>query len=857
MAVAALAVFLFLPSWGGDKNEAPDFQQLPAQTQSLNEAGSDAKSGLTRFPDASAAFQQQQQQQQAEKCNCPPPPPCPAVSSQAQSDEDGEGDLDEDAENGPLAKGTSKCPVCKEPEPCPQCKTCQVCEKCEKCPEKETEGAARAENKTEKSSSSWLSTFKSKITGGKDGAQTEVALEDGAEDEDEAEVDLEGDAESATTGSKSSTSKSGSPKLRLPDPAPPAPDAAHPKPDLIITAEANHFDRAVISTFLYSLRDTGSKAEVLLFTTDADDLELRVLADEFAPVTLANWTVKEGEDLVIVRFGFYVKWLAHKERFQHYRRIFLSDLDVVFFKDPFGPTIKVPQPSGLALFAENRTLTIGMCEAHRYWINECDGKLGDLWKLMATESRICAGTVIGTADAVYMLLDKEVSILNSTRCNDQLTLQYLHYSKQLAKAIVYHTEDGPGATLGTELFWSLDRWGRVINMKGEVVTFAHQFRYHEGIAEVVARRWPYLPRGDVREEAAVPIPTIRPSNISAEDAQKVINAKSGGPLVWRTCNWAKITDCPHGMVNQEGSHDPKPDIIKGWKTDKIAYPKAKAEQWEGIEWDPSWGKDFDWVKRSGNATVDKAVALHVALTHVPAPTATIDNTKAQKTAAVVETGQKKKGEETREDDVEEVEVSTTEAALATATVAVSAKLAADKPMEEEDEGEDEEAAPEDSKPEANPTDKAKAKKGALETAPAETSEALRTVTTVTFEASATGSTLVKATLAAKDSGKAKPAPKAADKKGNPAVEVESAVAGPKVEPSKSGKGTIVDAKSKKEDKAPAGKGKVETRAAETNGTAIKGAEMVAADDLDIEKDDATSPAAEKDDKSLEAEEEEV
>lgn len=406
-----------------------------------------------------------------------------------------------------------------------------------------------------------------------------------------------------------------------PCPAPRLSSPAEEKPDLVITSEAHHFDRSSISAFLWSLRDARSPAHVLLFTTDPDDAELKLLAEEFAPVTLAPWQVKEGEDLVIVRFGFYNAWLETNKAAGRYNRIFVSDLDVVFFKDPFR--IAIPD-NGLALFAENRTLTIGMCEAHRNWMAECDGRLGDLWKLMARESRICAGTILGTASAVVDLLKQMADLLKTKRCNDQLTLQYLHFSRSVAPATVYPTETGPGATLGTQLFWALDRWGRVLNLKGDVVSFAHQFRYHEAIYEVVQRRWPYLPRGDVREEAAVPIPRLRLTNGSSEHAGKDLG-KSGGSVVWRTCSWVKVRDCMGGVPNQEASHDPNAAVVVDWKQQNISYPAPKVPEWEGTGFDPTWQKGWDWSKRTGNATRDKLVALKVAGSAVKAPIWTINN----------------------------------------------------------------------------------------------------------------------------------------------------------------------------------------------------------------------------------------
>ncbi|KAI9010700.1 hypothetical protein DFJ74DRAFT_735922 [Hyaloraphidium curvatum] len=398
----------------------------------------------------------------------------------------------------------------------------------------------------------------------------------------------------------------------------------HPsgKPNLVVTSEANGFDRATISTFLFSLRDTGSRAEVLLLTTDPGDAELAVLAREFAPVHLVGWTLAEGREVVIERFAQYIAWMRREKAAVKYGRVFVSDLDVAFFRDPFA--IPLPEPSGLALFAENRTLTIGMCEAHRNWMADCDGRLGDLWELMATESRICAGTVLGTADAVHALLDRMVGTLNASHCNDQLVLQHLHYSRKLPRAFVYPTETGPGATVGTELFWAMDRWGRPLNMLGEVVSFVHQFRYHEGIAEAVARRWPYLPRGDVREDAAVPVPGVRASNASAENAQRVAMARTGGPEVYRTCNWAKVQDCRGGVPNRDGSHDPKPEVVKGWKEEGKEYPRPKVPEWDGV---PVKGlpKGYNWENRTANATVNRIAALRVALAAVPATVVVVNN----------------------------------------------------------------------------------------------------------------------------------------------------------------------------------------------------------------------------------------
>ncbi len=122
--------------------------------------------------------------------------------------------------------------------------------------------------------------------------------------------------------------------------------------------------------------------------------------------------------------------------------------------------------------------------------------------------RCCSGNMFGTADAVYWysrLMEEEQQrtsdaerdasgrVLARGWCADQAVHQALLWTGQFADKMknvtTYQNEDGPLCTMGDVLSISVDDFGDVRNVHGELYALVHQYDRHQRVRDIIAARY--------------------------------------------------------------------------------------------------------------------------------------------------------------------------------------------------------------------------------------------------------------------------------------------------------------------------------------------------------------------------------
>ena len=122
--------------------------------------------------------------------------------------------------------------------------------------------------------------------------------------------------------------------------------------------------------------------------------------------------------------------------------------------------------------------------------------------------RCCSGNMFGTVDAVYWysrLMEEEQQrtsdaerdasgrVLGRGWCADQAVHQALLWTGQFAEKMknvtTYQNEDGPLCTMGDVLSISVDDFGDVKNVQGELYAVVHQYDRHKRVRDIIAARY--------------------------------------------------------------------------------------------------------------------------------------------------------------------------------------------------------------------------------------------------------------------------------------------------------------------------------------------------------------------------------
>ncbi|BFZ61960.1 hypothetical protein YB2330_003038 [Saitoella coloradoensis] len=187
-----------------------------------------------------------------------------------------------------------------------------------------------------------------------------------------------------------------------------------------------------------------------------------------------------------------------------YDKIFVTDLDVVFQRNPFS----FPMEDGhsLAFFAEWSGMKIVQCTTNMMWFQSCTPYPISSAEMQSYKplDRICAGTTIGTAEgvAIYLQTMHELLSTSSYTCNDQALHTHLYYSGLMNRKLqetglkgdavwLVPNEEALIGTVGWTPIVLYNVWGEVVNEKGEVQVAVHQTKHHAALDNMVRMRYAY------------------------------------------------------------------------------------------------------------------------------------------------------------------------------------------------------------------------------------------------------------------------------------------------------------------------------------------------------------------------------
>ncbi|ODQ55525.1 hypothetical protein SAICODRAFT_53000 [Saitoella complicata NRRL Y-17804] len=187
-----------------------------------------------------------------------------------------------------------------------------------------------------------------------------------------------------------------------------------------------------------------------------------------------------------------------------YDKIFVTDLDVVFQRNPFSFPMK--KGHSLAFFAEWEGMKIGQCTTNMMWLHSCTPYLISSAEMQYYRplERICAGTTIGTAQAVavYLQTMHELLSVSSYTCNDQALHTHLYHSALMNRRLqeaglksdgvwLVPNQEALIGTVGWTPIVLYNAWGEVVNEKGEVQVAVHQIKHHDALHNLVRMRYAY------------------------------------------------------------------------------------------------------------------------------------------------------------------------------------------------------------------------------------------------------------------------------------------------------------------------------------------------------------------------------
>ncbi|KAJ3284833.1 hypothetical protein HDU79_007832 [Rhizoclosmatium sp. JEL0117] len=273
------------------------------------------------------------------------------------------------------------------------------------------------------------------------------------------------------------------------------------KRNLVITGvagEIRHFH--AVNRLVWSLRDTGSQAEVAIFHPDSDNFDPNLYEKRFGGVFTVPYK-KSDRQFELERFLHFADWMdanAHR-----YDNVFLVDTDVAFITNPFDnlPLPSVDAPA-LVLNAEISRIKIGDCRFHRQWIGCLYGGEDQLPKSMMESNRICAGASYGNAAGMKKYFRLLADKIKETGCNDQGIHNWLYYTgvfeKEGIKVRVDQYEDAIVGNMATVPKVTLNAKGQVLNGKGQPYTVLHAFKWRNHLPKIHEGFWPNFGENDTR-----------------------------------------------------------------------------------------------------------------------------------------------------------------------------------------------------------------------------------------------------------------------------------------------------------------------------------------------------------------------
>jgi len=289
--------------------------------------------------------------------------------------------------------------------------------------------------------------------------------------------------------------------------------------DVVITMVGT-LGLGVASRFARSLRETGAPCSlVMLLPSSARDLvqsldEWRVHA-HFYSTSRAPYATLGGNKQKLIRYYGALEYLQqHSDRHARSRVMLADSRDVIFQRDPFSIPADAGRP--LDVFLEDYFRTYANSGINQGHVLPCFGRQ-EVGRVLLSPPRpvSCSGVTLGAYAAVVDYLEKMWTEMRRPRYSatclqhDQAFHNWLLYTGQLSPVRAFTNEEGPVTTIGWPEHLYRDRFGRVLNRRGELVHVVHQFDRRKRLVASLGRRYALIERPERPPREPAPVDTAR------------------------------------------------------------------------------------------------------------------------------------------------------------------------------------------------------------------------------------------------------------------------------------------------------------------------------------------------------------
>ena len=305
---------------------------------------------------------------------------------------------------------------------------------------------------------------------------------------------------------------------------------AHPATDTLANATNDavitmlgSLGMQVASRFARSLRETGARCRLvtMLPASDASRALVQTLAEfqvtpYYYDTSRPPYTALRGNRAKLIRY-----WAALDYLRSHHPaagRVLLADSrDIIFQRDPF--TIPPDPERPLDVFLEDYFRDFANSGINRGHVVPCFGS-DAVQRVFLTPPRSvsCSGVTMGSRAAVLRYLRLMWSEMRkpiySAQCleHDQAFHNWLLWTGRLSPVRAWTNEDGPVTTIGWPEHLYRDRFGRVLNRRGELVHLVHQYDRRKRLIASLGRRYALVDRPEAPPRNAAPIDTAAAFN---------------------------------------------------------------------------------------------------------------------------------------------------------------------------------------------------------------------------------------------------------------------------------------------------------------------------------------------------------
>mmetsp|Transcript_10468 Transcript_10468/g.17123 ORF Transcript_10468/g.17123 Transcript_10468/m.17123 type:complete len:329 (+) Transcript_10468:174-1160(+) len=251
-----------------------------------------------------------------------------------------------------------------------------------------------------------------------------------------------------------------------------------------------------VYTFVASYRRyvASSDADLVLFVTKTDlqKPEINKLRQRF-PLSLV--TYDEGYlaphqlkyHPTTYRYSLYLNYLRNTS--VPYSSVLIIDVRDSFFQD--NPFTAITEP-GFYAVQEPAVLTVGKCPWTSGWVRDCFGE--EMLKSVQHRYLVCSGSSIATLGEMLVYLELMTSHMFNNPCErfgiDQGVHVVLAYTGKIPFLHISTHENGLYGTLGLAKYVDRDEFGNVLNEKGEVYKFIHQYDRKEFMVKMLSEMYP-------------------------------------------------------------------------------------------------------------------------------------------------------------------------------------------------------------------------------------------------------------------------------------------------------------------------------------------------------------------------------